>query len=95
MASYVPLHWQQKVYDDLLRDEALGVIECVPYGEPVTWCHRMVINSKKFQFAEHSVNFAGFRVSDETIEPLPKYLDAIRDFPQPASTTDNKFLSME
>ena len=224
----VPLHWQQKVYDDLLRDEALGVIERVPYGEPVTWCHRMVItrkhdgtprrtvdlsplnkfcqretfamespfhlarripkntwktvtdawngyhsvplretdrhlttfitpfgrwrymrapqgflssgdgynrrfdailssmerkercvddtihydteleqhwwrtidflsrvgqagvvlNSAKFQFAERRVNFAGFRVSDETIEPLPKYLDAIRDFPQPASTTD-------
>ena len=39
----IPLHWQQRVYDDLLRDEALGVIERVPYGEPVTWCHRMVI----------------------------------------------------
>ena len=35
----VPLHWQQKVHDDLLRDEALGLIERVPYGEPVTWCH--------------------------------------------------------
>ena len=224
----VPLHWQQRVYEDLLRDEALGVIERVPYGEPVTWCHRMVITRKhdgsprrtvdlsplnkfckretfatetpfhlarripkdtwktvtdawngyhsvplrqsdrhlttfitpfgrwrytrapqgflssgdgynrrfdavlstferkercvddtvhydsdleqhwwrtidfltrvgqagivlnpdKFQFAERSVDFAGFRVSDSTIEPLPKYLDAIRDFPSPASTTD-------
>ncbi|XP_068678617.1 uncharacterized protein [Montipora foliosa] len=224
----VPLHWQQRVYEDLLRDEALGVIERVPYGEPVTWCHRMVITRKhdgsprrtvdlsplnkfckretfatetpfhlarripkdtwktvtdawngyhsvplrqsdrhlttfitpfglwrytrapqgflssgdgynrrfdavlstferkercvddtihydsdleqhwwrtidfltrvgqagivlnpdKFQFAERSVNFAGFRVSDSTIEPLPKYLNAIRDFPSPSSTTD-------
>ena len=42
----VPLHWQQRVYDDLLRDEALGVIERVPYGEPTTWCHRMVITRK-------------------------------------------------
>ena len=42
----VPLHWQQRVYEDLLRDEALGVIERVPYGEPVTWCHRMVITRK-------------------------------------------------
>ena len=42
----IPLHWQQRVYDDLLRDEALGVIERVPYGEPVTWCHRMVITRK-------------------------------------------------
>ena len=224
----IPIHWQQKVYEDLLRDEALGVVERVPYGEPVTWCHRMVVTRKhdrsprrtvdlsplnkfcrretfatespfhlarriptntwktvtdawngyhsvplrasdrhlttfitpfgrwrytrapqgflssgdgynrrfdailadferkercvddtvhydtdleqhwwrpidfltrvgqsgivlnpdKFQFAEKSVNFAGFRVSDTTIESLPKYLDAIRDFPSPTSTTD-------
>ena len=224
----IPLHWQQRVHVDLLRDEALGVIEHVPYGEPVTWCHRMVVTRKhdgsprrtvelsplnkfcqretfamespfhlarripkdtwktvtdawngyhsvplrqsdrhlttfitpfgpwrytgapqgflssgdgynrrfdailssferkercvddtihydqtltqhwwrtidlltrlgqagivlnpdKFQFAERSVDFAGFRVSDATIEPLPKYLDAIREFPSPTSTTD-------
>ena len=224
----VPLHWQQRVHDDLLRDEALGVIERVPYGEPVTWCHRMVVTRKhdgsprrtvdlsplnkycqretfamespfhlarrvpkdawktvtdawngyhsvplrqsdrhlttfitpfgrwrytrapqgflssgdgynrrfdailssferkercvddtihydsdlqqhwwrtidlltrvgqagivlnpdKFQFAGKSVDFAGFRVSEATIEPLPKYMDAIRDFPTPTSTTD-------
>ncbi|XP_077359925.1 uncharacterized protein LOC144005545 [Festucalex cinctus] len=227
-AATIPLHWQQQVYDDLLRDEALGVIERVPYGDPVTWCHRMVVtrkhdgsprrtvdlsplnkfcqretfatespfrlarripkgtwksvtdawngyhsvplresdrhlttfitpfgrwrytrapqgflssgdgynrrfdavlsdferkercvddtvhydtdleqhwwrtidflarvgrsgivlNADKFQFAEKCVDFAGFRVSDASIEPLPKYLDAIRDFPSPVSTTD-------
>ena len=42
----IPLHWQQRVHDDLLRDEALGVIERVPYGEAVTWCHRMVVTRK-------------------------------------------------
>ena len=41
-----PLHWQQRVYDDLLHNEALGVIERVPYGEPTTWCHRMVTTRK-------------------------------------------------
>ncbi|KAJ8359136.1 hypothetical protein SKAU_G00156610 [Synaphobranchus kaupii] len=201
-AAGVPLHWQQRVYDDLLRDEALGVIERVPYGEPVTWCHRMVVTRKhdgsprrtvdlsplnKFCLREtfatespfhlarripkgtwktvtdawngyHSVPlresdrhlttfitpFGRWRytrapqgflssgdgynrrfdailsdferkercvddtihydttwrstgggpstfchaVSDATIEPLPKYLDAIRDFPTPVSTTD-------
>ena len=46
------------------------------------------MNPDKFQFAKKSVNFAGFRVSDSSIEPLPKYLDAIRDFPSPTSTTD-------
>ena len=47
-----------------------------------------MLNPDKFQFAEKSVDFAGFRVSDSTIEPLPKYLDAIKDFPSPTSTTD-------
>ena len=47
-----------------------------------------MLNPDKFQFAERSVDFAGFRVSDGTIEPLPKYLDAIKDFPSPTSTTD-------
>ena len=42
----IPIHWQDQVHKDLLRDEALGVIEKVPYGEPVTWCHRMVVTRK-------------------------------------------------
>lgn len=37
---------QQRVHDDLLHDEALGVIERVPYGELVTLCHRMVVTRK-------------------------------------------------
>ena len=226
--AIVPLHWQEKVKADLLRDEALGVIERVPYGEPVTWCHRMVVtrkhdgtprrtvdlsplnkhcrretfavespfnivrripgdtwktvcdawngfhsvplresdkhlttfitpfgrwryrrapqgfvssgdgynrrfdailadfermerciddllhhdtdleehwwrtikllirlaesgvvlNPEKFAFGRKRADFAGFRVTESTIEPLPKYLDAIRNFPTPASTTD-------
>ena len=47
----------------------------------LTWVGQagMVLNPDKFQFAERSVVFAGFRVSDSTIEPLPKYLEAIRD----------------
>ena len=224
----VPVHWQDQVYKDLLRDEALGVVEKVPYGEPVTWCHRMavtrkhngdprrtvdlsplnkhcnretfasespfhlarkipkgtwktvtdawngyhsvplresdrhlttfitpfgrwkytrapqgflssgdgynrrfeailtdferkercvddtihydddlakhlwrtidllilvgrsgiVLNPDKFVFAQKSIEFAGFQISESSIEPLPKYLSAIRDFPTPTSTTD-------
>ena len=48
----------------------------------------IVMNPDKFQFANKSVNFAGFRVSDSSIEPLPKYLDAFMDFPSPTCTTD-------
>ena len=28
---------------DLKRDEAIGVTERIPYGDPVYWCHRMVV----------------------------------------------------
>ena len=45
-AAKIPLHWQERVHHDLLRDKALNMIECVPYDEPVTWCHRMVITGK-------------------------------------------------
>ena len=48
----------------------------------------IVLNPEKSSFAEKSVDFAGFRISQASIEPLPKYLDAIRDFPMPKSTTD-------
>ena len=227
-AAPVPVHWQEQVQADLQRDEKMGVIEKVPYGEPVTWCHRMVVTRKhdgsprrtvdlsplnkhceretfcsespfhlarkvpqatwktvtdawngyhsvplrvsdrhlttfitpfgrwrytrapqgflssgdgynrrfdailtdferkercvddtihydtdlrehwwrtidfliltgrsgivlnpdKFCFAQRTVDFAGFCISDSSIEPLPKYLDAIRDFPRPTSITD-------
>ena len=40
------IHLQEQVLKDLLWDEALGVVEWVPVGEPVVWCHRMVITRK-------------------------------------------------
>ena len=43
----VPLHWQQEVKASIDRDVKLGVLEAVPVGEPVTWCHRMVTARKK------------------------------------------------
>ncbi|RLC10819.1 MAG: hypothetical protein DRI57_19860 [Deltaproteobacteria bacterium] len=42
-----PVHWQDDVKAGLDRDVRLGVLEPVPVGEPVTWCHRMVICAKK------------------------------------------------
>ena len=226
--SRIAVHWQQQVEEDIKRDEALGILEKVPYGEPVTWCHRMVVTRKhngkprrtvdlsplnkfcrretypsespfhlarrvppnvwktvcdawngyhsvplrecdrhlttfitpfgcyrytrapqgflssgdgynrrfstildgfknmerciddtifydndleghwwrvidflirvgrsgvvlnpdKFQFSQKVVSFAGFKVSSERVEPLPKYLDAIRSFPRPRNATD-------
>ena len=49
----------------------------------------IVLNAEKLYFVRRIVDFAAFRISDETIiEPMPKYMDAIRDFPTPTSTTD-------
>ena len=31
--ALTPVHWQERVHQDLMRDEALGVIELVPHGE--------------------------------------------------------------
>ena len=48
----------------------------------------IILNPEKFQFSRECVDFAGFRVSNTSIEPLPKYIDAIKDFPTPKSITN-------
>ena len=53
----VPLHWQDAVKADLDRDVRLGVLEPVPVGEPVTWCHRMVVCAKKNGKPRRTVDF--------------------------------------
>ena len=42
----VPIHWRNEVKAQLDRDVELGVIEPVPWGEPVTWCSRMILVAK-------------------------------------------------
>ena len=42
----VPIHWQDKVYQDLERDVRIGVLEKVAPNTPVTWCSRMVVTAK-------------------------------------------------
>ena len=44
--AQIPLHWWKQVEEDIRRDVALGILEEVPYGEPVCWCHRMVVTRK-------------------------------------------------
>jgi hypothetical protein len=48
----------------------------------------IVLNPDKFQFAQRDVDFAGFKVTKSKILPLPKYIEAIKSFPIPTSTTD-------
>ena len=61
--SVIPVHWQQKVKDDLVRDEALGILEKVPHGVPSTWCHRMVVTRKHDNTPRRTVD----------LSPLNKY----------------------
>ena len=53
----VPLHWQEDVKAGLDHDVSLGVLEPVPVGEPVTWCHRMVVCAKKNGKPRRTVDF--------------------------------------
>ena len=48
----------------------------------------IIINPEKLQFAQKEVNFAGFHITADRVEPLPKFLAAIRDFPKPKNITD-------
>ena len=48
----------------------------------------IIVNADKFQFASKVIEFAGFRISEDSIEPLPKYLDVIRNFPTPKNISD-------
>lgn len=53
----VPLHWAEKVKAGLDQDVRLGVIQPVPIGQPVTWCHRMVVCAKKDGRPRRTVDF--------------------------------------
>ena len=59
----VPVHWQEDVYNGLQQDVQLGVIEPVPVGTPVTWCHKMVVIPKKSGKPRRTVD----------LQPLNKY----------------------
>ena len=45
----------------------------------------IIINKKKFVFAETEVDYAGFRITKDKVKPLEKNLNAIRDFPIPTN----------
>ena len=63
----IPVHWQEDIYAGLEQDVKLGVLEPVPVGTPVTWCHRMVIVPKKSGKPRRTVD----------LQPLNKY--AVRE----------------
>ena len=46
----------------------------------------IILNPLKFQFCEREIDFAGFRITEEEVKPLPRYLD----FPCPQKIIENK-----
>ena len=50
----------------------------------------IVINESNFQFAQKAVDFAGFRVTEEAIQPAEKFLNAIQNFLTPTRITDTR-----
>lgn len=71
----VPAHWQDKVKAGLDQDVRLGVLEEVPIGTPVTWCHRMVVCAKKNGTPRRTIDFQAlnkhaFRETHHTESPF-------------------------
>jgi hypothetical protein len=52
-----PLHWRDGVKAGLDQDVRLGVIEPVLIGDPVKWCHCMVVCAKKNGKPRRTVDF--------------------------------------
>ena len=50
--------------------------------------HGTTLNPDKFVFGTDTVEFTGFKITPHSVRPCKKYLDAIRNFPPPANTTD-------
>ena len=48
----------------------------------------IVLNSDKFCFGEDVVDWAGIRLTEDKVQPLPEHVRAIRDFPTPTNITD-------
>ena len=53
----MPIYWQEQVKAGLDQDSQLGVLEPVPIGTPVSWCHRMVVCAKKSGKPRRTVDF--------------------------------------
>ena len=70
----VPAHWREQVAEQLEWDVALGVIERVPPGTPVTWLHNMVVTAKADDTPRHTVdlqalNKVSVRETHHTVPP--------------------------
>ena len=84
----VPLHWQDKVYADLERDIALGVLERVPYGEPTQWCFRMVVSRKHDGSPRRTVDLSPLnRFCEREVHPSQSPFQVVHSIPKDSVKT--------
>ena len=69
----IPLHVHQDVNASIDRDGKLGILEAVPVGESVTWCHRMVTARKKNGKPRRRVNMQVLNKHDVRETPNPRF----------------------
>ncbi|XP_063448334.1 uncharacterized protein LOC134727870 [Mytilus trossulus] len=50
--------------------------------------HGITLNPEKFHFAQDTVEFAGFEITNDSVRPCKRYLQAMLDFPTPKNITD-------
>ena len=60
---------------------------CIDFLE-LTGNNGVSLNPHKFQCCKKEVDFAGFRVTESTVKPLPKFIKGIKNFPTPKNITD-------
>ena len=48
----------------------------------------MVFSPQQFQFAREEVEYAGFRIGNDSIRPTESYLEIITSFPRPSNISD-------
>ena len=53
----IPLHWEEAVKKDIMKDVALGIIEPVASTVPTVWCARMVVVPKKDGTPRRTIDF--------------------------------------
>ena len=72
------------IYDDTIEQQFHRSCEfldrCASNG--------IILNPKKFQFAEKEVEFVGFTITETGIRPTKSFLNSIMSFPSPTSLTD-------
>ena len=48
----------------------------------------IVLNPEKFAFGKDEVDWAGIRITEKGVSPLPEHVEAIRNFTVPGNITD-------